>query len=359
MFETKNIIKKVYNEIKKFKVADIGQVRPKFKTKAVKGMTFVGFYRIPLLMLLTKISGHKLSNIRAVDNQHKQDLVSLIESGLWREGNYISPTVIITKSGKLVLLTGEHTFQAFYDSKNGDLFVAVVEFDTFQNAKTWQSNENANLEYVKRGRGDEQVAQSTKDIVQYNIDKGLIDKSNIDEMESNITDILKDQDITKANNGEAKIRRLINQVLQYYNDDIEVVKNYTDEEKKEYINKHFAEKKVCNGKIHLNDDNTLLLDEDITNNENGLGLLRSQKKLLELGNWFDKTNYPKDKISIEYIKHISTANSKEYDSLKKDDTNNVRMEKWFKSLENIIKIKPLILNAKKHYLPQLPKKGSN
>ena len=353
-----NIIKKAYDKIKEFKVADIGQVRPKFKGKAVKGMTFIGFYRIPLSMLLTKISRHKLSNIRAVDNEHKQDLVSLIEGGQWREGNYIPPTVIITKSGNIVLLTGEHTFQAFYDIKSGDLFVAVVEFDTFDNAALWQSNENANLEYVKRGRKDEQVAQTTKNIIQRRIEKGLLDKTNVDEMEINIISLLKDQDITKANSGEAKIRRLLNQVLEYYNDDITVVKNFTSEEKKEHIEKHFPKKKVCNGKIHLNDDNTLLLDDDVTNNENGLNLLRLQKKLLEIGNWFEKTNYPKDKITIEFIKQISTANSKEYELLKKDDISNTRMKKWFTSLENTLKVKDIFLNAKKHYLPQLPTKES-
>src|SRR6056300_1823750 len=193
-----DIIKKVYDKIKKFKVADIGQVRPNFKGKKPKGMTFKGFYRIPLDMLTTKTDGHILSNIRAIVSEHKNTLVSLIESGIWQEGRYIPPTVIITKSGKLVLLTGEHTFQAFYDVKSGDLFVAIVEFDTFDNIKIWQSNENANLEYVKRGRDDDQVTQTTKEILQRRIRKGLIDKSNIDEMENCILEILKAQDITKS-----------------------------------------------------------------------------------------------------------------------------------------------------------------
>ena len=152
--------------LEKFKVADTGQVRPNFKGRQPKGMTFVGFYRIPLDMLITKTDFHKLSNIRPISSEHKNSLVSLIESGLWQEGSYIPPTVMITRSGKLVLLTGEHTYQAFYDIKSGDLFVALVEFDTFKNAKTWQSNENANIEYVKRGRDDDQVAQSSKDILQ-------------------------------------------------------------------------------------------------------------------------------------------------------------------------------------------------
>ena len=148
-----DIIKKVYDKIKKFKVADIGQVRPNFKGKKPKGMTFKGFYRIPLDMLTTKTDGHILSNIRAIVSEHKNTLVSLIESGIWQEGRYIPPTVIITKSGKLVLLTGEHTYQAFYDVKSGDLFVAIVEFDTFRNAKSWQSNKIMCLQPILEGSG--------------------------------------------------------------------------------------------------------------------------------------------------------------------------------------------------------------
>ena len=52
--------------LEKFKVSDTGQVRPNFKGRKPKGMTFVGFYRIPLDMLITKTDGHKLSNIRAI-----------------------------------------------------------------------------------------------------------------------------------------------------------------------------------------------------------------------------------------------------------------------------------------------------
>jgi hypothetical protein len=92
--------------LEKFKVADTGQVRPNFKGRQPKGMTFVGFYRIPLDMLITKTDFHKLSNIRPISSEHKNSLVSLIESGLWQEGSYIPPTVMITRSGKLVLLTG-------------------------------------------------------------------------------------------------------------------------------------------------------------------------------------------------------------------------------------------------------------
>ena len=353
-----NIIKKSYDKIKEFKVADIGQVRPKFKGKAVKGMTFIGFYRIPLLMLLTKISGHALSNIRAVKNKHKEDLVSLIEGGQWREGNYISPTVVISKSGKLVLTTGEHTFQAFYDIKSGDLFVAVVEFDTFDNIKIWQSNENANLEYVKRGRDDDQVTQTTKEILQRRIKKGLIDKSNIDEMENCILEILKAQDITKSLVGEAKVGRLVNQVLQYYNDDIEVVKSYTDEEFKEYFEKTFKGKTLSNGKFVLNDDNTITIKNKISPDKSGMSILRYNQKFLDLGIYLKKMNYPLNKISLEIINDFYTPNSKTYAELLKEDKLNTRLEEYFDECENFLKFKDFFLKAKKHNLPQLPTKES-
>ena len=349
----KNIIKKVYDKIKQFKVADIGQVKPNFKGKKPKGMTFVGFYRIPLDMMLTKISRHKLSNIRAIVSEHKNSLVSLIESGLWREGSYIPPTVIITKSGKLVLLTGEHTYQAFYDVKSGDLFVAIVEFDTFRNAKSWQSNENANLEYVKRGRDDDQVAQSSKDILQKDIEDGLVDISDINAMEQAIIDILKDQDITKSTVGEPKVRKLVTKVLEYYNDNIEVVKSYTEAELKKYFTETFKNKTLSNGKFILNDDNSIIINNDITENENGLNILRHQQKLLKLANYLTKMNYPLDKIRLEILNHFSTPNSKTYEELVKEDKSNIRLKKYFDSLENILKLKDFFLKAQKHNLPQL------
>ena len=348
-----DIIKKVYDKIKKFKVADIGQVRPNFKGKKPKGMTFKGFYRIPLDMLTTKTDGHILSNIRAIVSEHKNTLVSLIESGIWQEGRYIPPTVIITKSGKLVLLTGEHTYQAFYDVKSGDLFVAIVEFDTFRNAKSWQSNENANIEYTKRHRDDEQVAQSSKDILQKDIEDGLVDINDIDAMEQAIIDILKDQDITKSIVGESKVRRLVNQVLQYYNDNIEVVKNYTDIEFKEYFEKTFKNKTLSNGKFVLNNDNSIIINNDITENEKGLNILRYQQKLLKLANYLAKMNYPLDKIRLEIINHFSTPNSKTYEELLKEDKSNARLKEYFSSLENILKFKDFFLKADKHNIPQL------
>ena len=351
-----NIIKKVYDKIKKFKVADTGQVRPNFKGKKPKGMTFIGFYRIPLDMLITKTDGHVLSNIRAIVSEHKNSLVSLIESGLWQEGSYIPPTVIITKSGKLVLLTGEHTYQAFYDVKSGDLFVAIVEFDTFKNAKTWQSNENANIEYVKRGRDDDQVAQSSKDILQKDIEDGLVDNTDINKMEQAIIDILKDQDITKSLVGESKVRKLITKVLEYFNDNIEVVKNYTDIEFKEYFEKTFKNKTLSNGKFVLNNDNSIIINNDITENEKGLNILRYQQKLLKLANYLYKMNYPLDKIRLEIINHFSTPNSKTYAELLKEDKSNIRLKKYFASLENILKFKDFFLKADKHNVPQMSDK---
>jgi len=356
MTTMKNIIKKVYDNLEKFKVADTGQVRPKFKGRAVKGMTFKGFYRLPLSMLLTKISGHALSNIRAVKNEHKQDLVSLIEGGQWQEGSYIPPTVVISKSGQIVLTTGEHTFQAFYDVKSGDLFVAIVEFDTFDNIKIWQSNENANLEYVKRGRDDDQVTQTTKEILQRRIRKGLIDKSNIDEMENCILEILKAQDITKSLVGESKVRRLVNQVLQYYNDNIQIVKNYTDVEFKEYFEKTFKNKTLSNGKFVLNNDNSIIINNDITENEKGLNNLRFQQKLLKLADYLYKMNYPLDKIRLKIINHFSTPNSKTYAELLKEDKSNTRLKKHFSSLENILKFKDFFLKADKHNIKQMSDK---
>jgi hypothetical protein len=347
------IIKKVYKQLEKFIVPDIGQVRPNFKGKIPKGMTFRGYFRIPLDMLSTKSSHHVLSNIRAVVSEHKNDLVSLIESGLWREGAYIPPTVIVTFSGKIVLLTGEHTYQAFYDQKSNDLFVALVEFDTYDNAKTWQSNENANLEYVKRGRDDDQVTQTTKEILHRRIRKGLINKSNIDEMEKAILEILKDQDVTVSTNGLAKVTRLINQVLQYYNDDIEVVKNYTEEEFKNYFVQKFSNMTLSNGKIVLNDNNSIILSNSITANESGINILRWQQKMLKTANYIAKMNYPIDEITILMINHFVTANSKEYYQLKQEDKLNTRLKDFIFSIENFLKYKNLFLKAKKHSLPQL------
>lgn len=342
--------------LEKFKIADIGQVRPNFKGRKPKGMTFVGFYRIPLDMLITKTDGHRLSNIRAIVSEHKNSLVSLIESGLWQEGSYIPPTVIITKSGKLVLLTGEHTYQAFYDVKSGDLFTAIVEFDTFKNAKTWQSNENANIEYVKRGRGDDQVAQSSKDILQKDIEDGVVDNTDINKMEQAIIDILKDQDITKYSVGESKVRKLVIKVLEYFNNNIQVVKNYTDVEFKEYFEKTFKGKTLSNGKFFFNDDNSIIINNDITENEKGLNNLRYQQKFIKLANYLLKMNYPLDKIKLEIINHFSTPNSKTYTELLKEDKLNIRLKKHFKDLENFLKFKDFFLKADKHNLPQMSDK---
>lgn len=350
------IIKNVYKKLEKFLVPDTGQVRPNFKGKKPKGMTFKGFFRIPLNMIKTKASHHSLSNIRAVVTEHKNDLVSLIESGVWQEGAYIPPTVIVTFSGNIVLLTGEHTFQAFYDQKSDDLFVALVEFDTHDNAKTWQSNENANLEYVKRQRDDDQVTQTTKEILQRRIRKGLIDKSNIDQMENAILEILKDQDITKSISGQPKVTRLVNQVLQYYNDDIEVVKNYTEEEFKNYFAEKFPNMTLSNGKIVLNENNSIILSNSITANESGINILRWQQRMLKTADYLKKMNYPIDEITIMMINHFVTANSKEYSKLKQDEKLNTRLKDFISSVENFLKYKNLFLQAKKHSLPQLKEK---
>lgn len=165
------------------------KVKPKYK----------GLKKVKLVWLdIKKINFNKINHARKKPVSMKRviEISNAIKNGDYYPYAYEPPMVEYNKkTRKYDLLTGNHRFQGHELALEKEMWVAVVEFDTDENKKIAQSRENSEKkghDFGQEYRTDEDAIHLARQILSKREKKGVT------VVESDITNLLKEMDITKS-----------------------------------------------------------------------------------------------------------------------------------------------------------------
>lgn len=163
-------------------------------------------------------------------NPTKIERVQKIQSCILK-GNYLpfnyEPPMVEMIDGKMILLTGNHRYQAHFGAGEKEMWVAIVKFSTKRArdaAKNLENKKNDDKDFGKEERTEEDVINSASQIL---ID---LEAAGVEITEKVIVDVLKnDLEVTEKKERDP----MVNQLLQNWNV-VNLVQNWTTPEVKSY-----------------------------------------------------------------------------------------------------------------------------